>query len=401
MPTSPPPPPPPPPARRAGGGGRAAACCECCAQGQQGLRGGAKEATRFSLTFGAAMSATTLLHPFEVLRIQQQTTHLAVAGRARWTGSPQGKLTMLDSGRLLVRNTGWSSLYSGFNAGVFRQFTYGSPRIALYGALLEHFGNPQPPVRESAVAAPGGGDECRRRWRPPLHEMVLFSAVAGAATSITGNPAEVVYVRMCSYPGLYPTLRACVRGVIGVCEGGPPALFCGLHVSMWRNMLFNCGQLAAYSSVRGDGRARPGDRCASHRAAARPDGRGGRHCPLSARASHRRRRRPQSKDVLTEHTPLRGVPLYTVSALFASVCAIALSGPLDTAKSRAQATHLEWRNPFAPTITSMLREIVEKRGVRALWSGASSAIWSNAPHTVITMLVLEQLTRLAFGQEAL
>ena len=244
--------------------------------------------------------------------------------------------------RQIVSEAGPRGLFAGLTPGLVRQTTYGMPRLALYPILCESL----------CGRAPAELDTAQR---------TLVGGLAGLAASFTGNPSEVLYVRMAAdralpaeqrrnYTGVADALLRTLKRKSG--QGfSAKFLYRGLVASSWRNTLFNCGQLGGYSEAKG---------------------------------------------FLREHTDLDGMALQFTSSFFASFLAVGLSGPFEIAKSRMQSSA-----GTGETTLGVLRSIVQTDGVRGLWRGSGPALVMNTPHTIISFLVYEQLAMYFSGREAL
>lgn len=230
--------------------------------------------TRFGIALTAGAGATCCVHPLDVVRV-----NLQVDGSGAKTGGAKQYRGTLHCAQTIAARDGVRGLYSGLTAGIFRQLTYGGPRMALYPMLLDKAKSPE-----------GGA--------LPLWKKFLCGATAGGLASVAGVPSEVALVRMAAdaklekadparrnYSNVFNALSRIAKeeGVATLWEGAVPTIA--------RAVLLNAGQLAVYS---------------------------------------------QAKEQLADKTGMSGIPLQFVSSLVSATAAVALSCPADVTKSRMQ-----------------------------------------------------------------
>ena len=105
----------------------------------------------------------------------------------------------------------------------------------------------------------------------------------------------------------------------------------------------------------------------------------------------------EAKQRVRSSMGLDGIPLQFVSSLVASFVAVGLSCPADVLKSRMQNMHPGEYKGVADCAVKMVRN----EGVLALWKGYMPATIKLAPHTVISFVILDNLSRKFLGKEAL
>jgi hypothetical protein len=93
------------------------------------MAGKSSAATRFGFAGCAGIGATLCVHPLDVVRMQMQID--AEGGAKRQFTSAFGCVKHVLKAEGVV-----SGLYAGISAGIFRQLTYGCPRMAIYPMLL-------------------------------------------------------------------------------------------------------------------------------------------------------------------------------------------------------------------------------------------------------------------------
>lgn len=287
---------------------------------------------RFGIAGIAGCGATLCVHPLDVIRINMQVD--SGAGGARMYNG------IFHCGKVVFETQGLKGLYAGIGAGIFRQVTYGMPRMAIYPMLVDLVMKPD----EKSL---------------PLSKKFMCGAGAGALASIAGVPSEVTMVRMAAdakmkegdplrrnYTGLGNALSRIAKeeGVMKLWEGTVP--------TMARAVLINAGQLAVYS---------------------------------------------EAKEQLAVTFQLKGIPLQFCASLVSAVAAVALSCPADVLKSRMQNSRVGEFSGIVECASSLLKN----EGPLAFWKGYTPAVVKLAPHTVISFIILDNLSRMILGKEAL
>jgi len=298
-------------------------------------------ATRFLLGGVAGCSATCFVHPLDVTRVQMQLD--AEGGGKRLYKGMGDCVTQLYKRDGIVRG-----LYAGLSAGILRQVAYGMPRLGIYTWLLEKVSNDQPEGVPLNFA-----------------QRLGVSAAAGGTASFMGCPAEVALVRMSADSRLpvgekrgYTSALDAVARIAS--EEGVRTLWTGATPTVARAVLLNAGQLGVGSEVK-----------------ARINAAGGQ-----------------------EKYGVLGVLIGT--SVIASFAATAVSVPADTMKSRMQ--NMKLGPDGKPAYSSMFdcaASTVRKEGVLAMWKGFTPAFVKLTPHTVISFIVLEKLTKWYTGGDAI
>lgn len=186
-----------------------------------------------------------------------------------------------------------------------------------------------------------------------------LGSAAGAIAAAIGVPSEVALVRMSADSKLPPAERRGYTSVLDALarvarEEGVAALWAGAAPTVVRAALLNAGQLGVYS---------------------------------------------EAKERITDATGgrLKGLALQFASSLVSAVAAIGMSCPADVLKSRMQMAAPGTYSGLGDALATLLRN----EGPLALYAGAIPATAKLAPHTVISFVILENLTRLIFGREAM
>jgi solute carrier family 25 oxoglutarate transporter 11 len=234
--------------------------------------------------------------------------------------------------RSIVSNEGPLAIYSGFSAGVARQLSYGTTRFGLYSVLM---------------------DQYSAGTKVPFLTKLCFGLTAGGIGALVGNPAEVALVRMTA-DGRLPVAER--RGYKHFGDAllkiskheGASALWRGVIPTVSRAMVLNAAQLGTYS---------------------------------------------QAKDFfLSESTGLEeGVFLHFLASLVSGFSASVVSVPFDFVKTRIQQMKTINGVPEYTGVGDIILQTVKQKGVRGLWSGFLPFFFKLTPHTVISLIVLEQL----------
>jgi len=291
---------------------------------------------RFGIAGIAGCGATCCVHPLDVVRVNLQVD--ATSGKMPiYKGTFHCISTVANTG-------GIRSLYNGLSAGIFRQITYGMPRMAVYPILMDV-------AKSSAGLQPEDS--------LPLSLKFLCGATAGGSAALLGVPSEVSLVRMAAdaklaandparrnYLSVFDALMRIKReeGVAKLWEGAAPTIA--------RAILINAGQLAVYS---------------------------------------------EAKEQIRRSMQIEGLALQLSSSLVSATVAVALSCPADVVKSRMQ----NMRTGQFSGAGDCISQLVRNEGVLALWKGYTPAVIKLAPHTVISFIILDNLSRYILGKEML
>ncbi len=126
---------------------------------------------------------------------------------------------------------GW---YAGISAGIFRQLSYGMPRMAFYTMLLERF---------------------KTKEAMPFTMKLGLGLAAGGTAALIGVPSEVCLVRMGADSKKPEAERRNYKNVVDALtriakEEGVAALWAGAAPTIARACLLNAGQLGVYSEAK-------------------------------------------------------------------------------------------------------------------------------------------------------
>lgn len=284
----------------------------------------------------AGMGATMIVQPFDVAKTRMQLSQATQGARA------PGPFQVL---RGIVVHEGAAKLYAGLSAGLFRQVTYTTTRLGVYGVLLEEL------TRYRRTQMPAGAEIQRRDDALPFSWKAIAGLTAGAIGALVGTPAEVALIRMMADGRLAPERRRNYRSVFDalfriVREEGVLTLWRGALPTVGRAALLNMAQLGTYS---------------------------------------------QAKEMIL-NTGLIGDHLGThmLASTLSGFAATCVSLPLDNAKTKLQQMQgREYRGMLEALVKTSRTE-----GVRALWRGFLPYFLRLTPHTIGAFVLLEQLKRL-------
>lgn len=184
-----------------------------------------------------------------------------------------------------------------------------------------------------------------------------MGTTAGATGAVLGTPSEVCLVRMTSDSRLPLEQRRNYKHVVDALarisrEEGVAALWSGAGATVARACLITAGQLSIYS---------------------------------------------EAKPRLAALTGLEGIPLQFLSSLFSAFGGVALSCPADVLKSRLQNSQPgQYRG-----VVDCAKQLVAHEGPLALWKGFLPSWIKVAPHTVVSLLILDNLTQWYSGRPAM
>ncbi|XP_045774995.1 mitochondrial 2-oxoglutarate/malate carrier protein-like isoform X1 [Maniola jurtina] len=267
----------------------------------------------------AGMVATTVVHPLDVIKVRLQLF-------------PRSCST-LEMASAVVRCRGGAALYTGLSAGLLRQTTYTTTRLAVYHALIDVF---------------------RREYNqePILYQKLVISTTAGLCGALAGTPSEVALVRMmadgplepciaCNCPRLY---RGTFDALYKICtQEGMGALWRGGTLTLGRSVLVSICQVWSYTQVREEFR---------------------------------------------ERKLAKGLSLHIYASFISSFLTAFVSLPIDLVKTRYQVKHrgLTQREIFS--------DIVHRKGALYFWKGFVPYYIRMAIHTIVALLVFDELHQL-------
>lgn len=239
-----------------------------------------------------------------------------------------------QTGAAVLKNEGFSGLYKGLSAGLFRQITYTTTRLGVYNSLSNHF-------------APTDGSNV------PFVMKFAFGVIAGGMGAMVGTPGDLALIRMMADGRLPPEQRRNYKHIGDaltriVRSDGFFGMWRGCTPTVVRAMALNSAQLAGYS---------------------------------------------QTKEALIKSGLLKdGFGCHFTASLFAGFLATAVSIPADLLKTRYQNMRVVNGVPEYKGVLDVLARTVKAEGALALWKGFFPYFVRLGPHTIIALTVLEQFT---------
>lgn len=302
--------------------------------------------TRMVLSAVSGMGAACVCHPLDVVRVQMQTSSSKHYYPSTW-------------------NTFWSiyhrsglsnGLYAGISAAFLRQWLYGSCRMGLYSYLLE---------RQQQSNLKRG----RNKNDVSFGEKLGMGCISGAIGSFVGTPSELALVRLSADSKSSPEQRRNYKGVIDCLrrirkeEGGITAWWRGATPTVARATLLSSASLGVTSQAKVN--------------------------------------LISSGYFGTNGEYMGGIPLLFCATLISSFCANVVANPLDVIKSRLQnmAVTQQQQPMYNGTIDCFVKSI-RAEGPMVLWAGFVPAFVKLAPYSVISLTLLEKLTRVVTGKDA-
>lgn len=237
----------------------------------------------------------------------------------------------------IIAKEGFSSLYNGLSAGLLRQATYTTARLGIFNVL-----------NKEAIKMNEG--------KPvSLGTKALMGLTAGGLGALVGTPADLTLIRMQADGTAPPAERRNYKGVGDafvriVKEDGVAGLFRGAGPTIVRAMSLNMGMFAANE---------------------------------------------QAKELLEEHTPLKGLPLTAGASMIAGFFASACSLPFDFVKTRIQRMKpdAQGKVPYAGFADCFMKTLTQE-GPLKFYTGFPTYYIRIAPHVVFTLIFADQLPKI-------
>eukprot|EP00823_Brevimastigomonas_motovehiculus_P006403 TRINITY_DN5309_c0_g1_i1.p1 TRINITY_DN5309_c0_g1~~TRINITY_DN5309_c0_g1_i1.p1 ORF type:complete len:344 (-),score=93.70 TRINITY_DN5309_c0_g1_i1:291-1322(-) len=236
----------------------------------------------------------------------------------------------------IFQKEGVLAFYKGLSAALVRQLTYGTARLGLFRTISDNLKEPGKSI------TPG--------------KSALAGLSAGALAAVIGTPADVVLVRMQSdftlpvaqrrnYKNIFDALVRMVK------EEGAVSLWKGVLPTVARAMALNIGMLTTYDL---------------------------------------------GKEQLKNRTALRGGLLNFSASMISGFFAAAFSLPFDFLKTRVQKQKAgpDGKLPYKGMVDCAIK-VLKTEGPLAYYKGFGTFYIRVAPHAMITLNVLELLTKKA------
>ncbi|XP_072766648.1 mitochondrial 2-oxoglutarate/malate carrier protein isoform X2 [Anoplolepis gracilipes] len=242
----------------------------------------------------------------------------------------KGKASILDVISTTYSKEGILSFYNGLTAGLVRQATYTTVRLGIYNQLQDLW-------RQTYTG------------RPNFVILMFMAGTAGAAGAFVGTPADVALVRMTTDGRLPIDQRRNYKNVLDAFvriarEEGVFTLWRGSLATIGRAVVVNVSQLATYSQVK--------------------------HL------------------ISTRMNVKEGIGLHFGASMVSGLLTTFNSLPFDITKTRIQSMKSTEK---PPGIIAVMMSIAKNEGIRSLWKGFWPTYCRIGPHTVLTLVINEQL----------
>ncbi|KAI6245185.1 Mitochondrial dicarboxylate transporter [Erysiphe necator] len=225
--------------------------------------------------------------------------------------------------RQILQNEGPLGFYQGLSASLLRQATYSTTRFGVYEFLKSNFSS-------------------EKNHMPVL---LAMASVSGFLGGISGNPVDVLNVRMQHDAALPPNQRRNYKnpldGLIRMTnEEGWKSLFRGVWPNSIRASLMTASQLASYDSL---------------------------------------------KNIIIANTSLEdSLETHFAASLFAGFVATTVCSPVDVIKTRIMCS------AETKSISRFIVDVFRQEGVSWAFRGWLPSFTRLGPHTIATFLFLEQ-----------
>lgn len=304
--------------------------------------------TRMVLGAVSGMGAATFCHPLDVIRVRLQTGG---------TGS------VLKTTLMAYQQGG---LYAGIGAAYLRQWTYGSCRMGIYSYLLE-----------ASKARHGGSVEA-----VPFSTKLGMGMLSGGIGSFVGTPSELALVRLSNDGKLPLEERRNYRGVvdclrrIALEEGGLRAWWTGATPTVLRATVLSACLMGGTSQAKS---------------------------VLKSTGHFEQQQGHNAHTGTLNGDWLNGIPLLFCATLVSSFCANVVANPFDVVKSRMQNMPVPalGEEPLYRSSLDCFRKSLASEGIWVLSKGFGPAFVKLAPYTVISLTLVDTMTKAITGKEAL
>ena len=261
--------------------------------------------TRFICSVLSSFGATSMVHPFDVIKISQQL-------------------------RLPIQYK-IPDIYRGLPTGLFRQFTYSAPNTFLFSEMLRQY-------------------RLKYGNEPNIAYKGVMGAISGGIGGITGTPSEVLLVRaIYKYP---PPMGMLTHAKSIYTQEGLYGFFKGSSAAIFRACTFNSVRLSFYS---------------------------------------------ETKNLLTNTYPSMTGSSYIhfMSATVGALSGVLISNPIDVIKSRVQ------QPKNTKTTTQLIQYTLRTEGMSGFYRGTFAMMSKTIPHSIISFVLFEQMTRWFTGSDAI
>lgn len=244
-----------------------------------------------------------------------------------------GTTNPFKMGKQILAKEGVKSLYRGLDSALMRQATYTTARLGIYRTLFNK-------------------RELHHGGAIPFYEKVLISMTAGFLGSLVGNPSDLALVRFQADQTLPKELQRNYKHVFDafgriVAEEGFLSLWKGAGPTIVRAMSLNAGQLATFEELK--------------------------EFVTKIRGS---------SDIITRIIAVTGSGI---------VCSV-VSLPFDNIKTKLQKQKADANGNLAyKGLIDCFSKTVAREGFFGLWVGLPTFIIRIAPHSIISLLIMDYL----------
>lgn len=299
-----------------------------------------------SFTAGAlgAIVGGGLTHPIDLIKVRLQLaatiTPAALLSQQGGGTAVQSmpKHNLLSMGLTVVRNEGTRALYRGLTAGLVRQVTFIGSKFTAYGLFKGLISKWNPMDRGNNIS---------------FTTKAVCGMLAGVVGGVSGNPADMIMVRM-QADGRLPLHQQ--RGYKNVAEAmvrvvreeGLTRLWRGSGPTVARSIIITAAQLGIYDEAKDFGR-------------------------------------------LKFNLPV-GLPLHTFASFASSFGAAIVSNPVDVCKTRIQSM----RSQRYTGLSQCMYKIAAEEGPLSLYKGLTATFARQLPLNTIRFIAFEKFMTL-FG----
>ena len=282
----------------------------------------------------AASAALMFVQPADVFKMRYQLGSKLPVGRL---------------GLKIFEQEGLRGLYKGLDAGLARQCTYGMTRLGVFRTLTDR-------AKKRRMRNHKGEEGAEGDAQLPFWEKGACALAAGAVGAVVGNPADLAVVRLTADSSLPSHLRKNYKGVadclVRTVRGeGIKGLWRGSAMTITRCMAVNLGQLASAD---------------------------------------------QARDLMENFGARKGgaVSIFGGSVVGGFVGAV-FSMPFDYVKSQVQSMQPDkmGKLPYRSAL-DCARKTMRRHGPTRFYAGFGPYFFRQAPHTIITLCLLAQLTNM-------
>lgn len=291
----------------------------------------------------STMTSTLFVQPTDCLKVRIQ-----IIGEKAGMQGVKPEKNPFRVAKMMWETEGFRAFYRGLDAGLFRQASYGTLRFGIYRYLLE---------TEQTLRLSSGMDADV----PLLHKLGL-SLTSGFLASIIGSPIDIALVRFQADHTLPVEQRRNYRHVFHAISSiakreGLPTLWRGFSGFTLRVMAITGAQFTTFEGA---------------------------------------------KDVIVKMRGIEEADIWArlVAVMFTGVFVVIAGLPFDNVKMKLQKmAHDGEAMPYKGFIDCMVKT-VKREGALGPWIGFSSFYVHAAPHTFISLLMMDYLHKY-FGDERL